>query len=83
MAEWIRVDDGSGERWHQLAAAKPAKVRLETSCGLMVHMDAIMDRRPEAPKRVRCPECVAKTAAIAKSRTDMTAAGDDSPVVGG
>jgi hypothetical protein len=82
-AEWIRVDDGQGERWHRLVARVPQGIRLETACGLKVQVEATMDRRPEAPKRSRCKDCLAAPVAADKPKTDMSAAGDDGQVFGG
>lgn len=56
MDEWIRVDDGSGERWHQLARTR-TDGRLLTGCGLLATVEAIMDRRPDAPDARRCQDC--------------------------
>jgi hypothetical protein len=82
-AEWIRVDDGQGERWHRLVVSTPRGIRLETACAMKIQVESVMDRRPEAPKRARCPDCVAASAAADKPKTDMSAAGDDGQVFGG
>lgn len=48
MAEWIRVDDEDGERWHRLATSA-LEGMLRTECGMEVPARDATDRRPEAP----------------------------------
>ena len=57
MAEWVRVDDGGGERWHRLTDVVHDDGKSEAVCGMIVPVHDTMETLSDPPFTLQHPEC--------------------------